>query len=309
VVARVRTGVQPKSVSVSPDGALVAVCNFGRPDAESLYLFEAATMTRVANIAFPGNAVESLWSPDGATLYVSNFRRSVVEVIDVASRTVRAEITTGLHPKFMQLSRDGALLYVANWGERSVSVVDVASERELRRLPTERHPRGLAVRDDETLLAAAFRGDVIHLFERDAARESARWDTCQLPRHLLLSPDARTLYVTCSMGAIGFYDPRDGRRFGTAPTGRNPRSIAMNADGRWIGVANFSSNDVTLIDTAERHHRTYAIEGASGIVGLAMDPGPVPRIYATSWDTAELIVLAERPRVAGAPEHTHIASR
>ncbi len=300
IVARVRTGVLPKSVSVSPDGATVAVCNFGRPDVEGVYLYDAATMERTAVVPFPGNAVESLWSPDGATLYVSNFRRDVVEVIDVASRTVRAEVATALHPKWMALSPDGATLYVANYGDRSVSVIDVATLAEVRRLPTLRHPRGMAVREDGTLLAAAFHGDVLHVFPEGASEESARWETCQLPRHLVLSPDGATLYLTCSMGAIAFLDARTGRRFGTAPTGRNPRSIATNGDGRWLGVANFTSNEVTLIDTVQRRHRTYEVPGASGIVGLAMDPGPSPRIYATSWDTAELIVLAERAVIASA---------
>src|SRR5690606_36568121 len=118
------------------------------------------------------------------------------------------------------------------------------------------------------------------------------WETCRLPRHLVSSPDGATLYLSCSLGAIAFVDAHTGRRFGTTPTGRNPRTIARHVDGRWVGVANFSSSDVTLIDTARRRHRSYEVPGASGVVGLAMDPGPSPRIYVTSWNTAELIVLA-----------------
>ena len=296
VERRVRTGIQPKSVAVSPDGTRVVVCDFGRPDRESVVVFDALTLERVGVVEFQGNAVESAFSPDGATLYVSNFRRHVVEVIDFASLTLRAEISVGQHPKFMAVSPDGATLYVANWGDRSVSVVDTRELRELRRLPTLRHPRGLVVRPDGTLLAAAFHGDVIHVFPEGASAESARWEMCQLPRHLLLSPDGATAYVTCSMGHIGFYDAASGRLLGVGSTGRNPRSISITADGRWIGVANFTSSDVSLIDTVQRTHRTYEIEGASGVVGLAMHPdGSRVRMYATSWDTHELIMLSEAP--------------
>lgn len=300
IVARVRTGVLPKSVSVSPDGSTLAVCNFGRPDVEGVYLYDAATLQRTAEIPFPGNAVESVWSPDGSTLFVSNFRRGTVEVIDVATRTVRGEVATGVHPKGMALSPDGSTLYVANYGDRSVSVIDVATLEVVRSLPTLRQPRGMVVRDDGTLVTAAFRGASLHLFPPNASDEAARWETCEFPRDLVLSPDGATLYLTCSLGSIGFLDARTGRRFGTTPTGRNPRSLARNGDGRWLAVANFSSNDVTLIDTVERRHRTWEIPGASGVVGLAMDPGPSPRIYATSWETAELIVLAERTTLASA---------
>ena len=298
VVARARTDLLPKSVAISPDGTRAVVCNFGRADHDNVWIYDAMTLERVGSVDFPGNAVEAAFTSDGATLFVSNFRRHVVEVIDFATLTVQAEIAVGTHPKFMVVSPDDRTLYVANYFEGSVSVVDLATRTEVRRLRTERHPRGMVTRPDGTLLTAAFHGDVVHVFDEGAAQERERWEMCQMPRHLLLSPDAATMYVTCSMGHIGFYDSTSGARLGIAPTGRNPRSIAINGDGRWIGVANFTSHDVSLIDTTERHHRTYEVEGAHGIVGLAMHPGPSPRIYATSWDTAELIVLGETASVA-----------
>jgi YVTN family beta-propeller protein len=306
VTARVRTGVQPKSVNVSPDGARVVTCKFGRPDRDNVSVFDGETLAQVGSISFPGNAVETVFSADGRTLYVSNFRENVVEVIDFAScyaataaapcaPTPRATIATGSLPKFMALSPDGATLYVANWGDRSVSVVDVATLRETRRLHTERHPRGMVVRPDGTLLAAAFHGDVVHVFPAGASEESERFRMCELPRHLLLSPDGATMYVTCSMGHVGFYDARSGARLGIGTLGRNPRSIAITADGRYIGAANFTSSDVSLVDTVSHTHRTYPVPGASRIVGLAMHPRSSPvRLYATSWDTNELILLTSR---------------
>ncbi len=306
VLARARTGVQPKSVTVSPDGSRVVVCNFGRPDRDNVFVYDSATLEHVGTISFVGNAVESVFSADGRTLYVSNFRENVVEAIDFTScasasasapctLTPRATIAAGHLPKFMALSPDGATLYVANWGDRSVSVIDVASEREVRRLHTLRHPRGLAVRPDGALLAAAFHGDVVHVFPAGASEESERFPMCQLPRHLLLSPDGATLYVTCSMGFVGFYDAATGARLGIGTLGRNPRSIAITRDGRYIGAANFTSSDVSLVDTTLRTHRTIAVPGASRIVGLAMHPTSSPiRLYATSWDTNELILLGTR---------------
>lgn len=302
VIARVRTGVQPKSVTISPDGTRAVVCNFGFQDRENVVVLDAMTLERIGVVEFPGNAVEVAFSPDGATLYVSNFRRHVVEVVDFTTLELRAEIAVGRNPKFMVVSPDGLTLYVANYFDRSVSVVDLEAQREVRRLTTEQHPRGMVVRTDGTLLAAAFHGDVVHVFPEAATAESERWEMCDLPRHLLLSPDGATMYVTCSMGSVGFYDAHTGRRFGIGTTGRNPRSIAINGDGRWIGVANFSSHDVSLIDTVEHRNRTYAVPGAHGIVGLAMHPGPSPRIYATSWDTNELIVLGERNVPGDVPE-------
>jgi YVTN family beta-propeller protein len=305
VTGHVRTGVQPKSVDVSPDGTRVVVCNFGFADHDNVYVYDAITLERVGMATFEGNAVETVFTRDGHTLFVSNFRRHVVEELDFRSCltataaspcaiTPTREIATARHPKFMALSPDERTLYVASWGDRVVSVVDVATAMEQRRLRTERHPRGLVVRPDGTLLAAAFDGDVIHVFPEGATVESERWETCHLPRHLLLSPDASTLYVTCSLGSLGFYDSRVGRRFGIGWLARNPRTIDMSTDGRWVASANFSSSDVSVIDTRDHLHRTHEVEGADQIVGVAVHPGPALRIYATSWNNAGLFMLTER---------------
>lgn len=315
VRGRARTGVQPKSVNVSPDGTRVISCNFGRPDAHSVTFFDAYTLEAVGEAEFLGNAVESVFSRDGSVLFVSNFRRHVVEVLDPTScyaaspeapchLTPIAEIAVGHHPKFMALSPDETLLYVANYGDATVSVVDVPGRTELRRLRTLRHPRGMVVLPDGTLLAAAFHGDTIHIFPEGAAEESGRWETCAMPRHLLLSPDASTVYVTCSMGHVGFYDTRTGHRYGIGALGRNPRSISISSDGRWIGSANFTSSDVSLVDTVDRRNRTYEVEGARRIVGLAMHPGPGVRIYASSWDTNEIIMLSDADAEAAHPSGT-----
>lgn len=300
VLARARTDLLPKSVTISPDGNRVVVCNFGRADHDNVWVYDASSLARVGVIDFAGNAVEAAFSHDGTTLFVSNFRRHVVEVIDFESGSVVAEIRVGLHPKFLAVSPDDRTLYVANYFDRTVSVIDVATRTELRRLPTERHPRGMVVRPDGTLLVAAFHGDVVHVFPEGAERERERFESCELPRHLLLSPDGATMYLTCSMGHVGFYDASTGARLGMGSTGRNPRSIAISGNGRWIAVANFSSRDVSLIDAVDRTHRTYPIEGAGGIVGIAMHPGASPRIYATSWDTAELLLLGERTPLVSA---------
>jgi YVTN family beta-propeller protein len=291
VAARARTNVQPKSVSVSPDGTRVVVCNFGRPDQDNVYVYDARTLERVGAVSFQGNAVESAWSPDGRTLYVSNFRRNMLEVIDFESLAVRAEVPVGAGPKTIVVSPDGATVYVANYFGRSVSVVDARELRELRRLRTGDRPRGMAVMDDGTLLAAAFHGERIHVFAPGASEEADSWDVCPFPRDILPVPNGG-FYLTCSLGHIGLYRfENEGRPYAIVPTGRNPRSIGTSRDGRWIGVANFTSSDVTLIDTVDHTVRRFSVPGAHGIVGLAMHPGPDVRMYATSWDTSELILL------------------
>lgn len=297
IVARAPAGTQPKSVRVSPDGELVYVCNFGRPDHESVTIHDARTLEQVGMIEFPGNAVEAAFSSDGQTLYVSNFRRHVVEVIDVDDRSVRAEIAVGQHPKTIAVSPDGTILYVANWGGQEVSVVDAVREVELRRLETGVHPRGLAVRPDGRLLVASFDSHFVQEFTAGGERELRRFPACQFPRHLVLSPVPLRLLVTCTLGSVGFYDLPTGHRFGLGSVGHNPRSMDVSTNGRWIATADFGlggsrRGSVSLIDTRELRHSVTPIPRVERLVGLSIHPGEDLLIYATSWDTSEVIALS-----------------
>ena len=60
-----------------------------------------------------GNAVESAYSPDGSILYVSNFRRHVVEVIDFAEFGMEAvwRIRVAGVPAFLVIDDKGNDFY------------------------------------------------------------------------------------------------------------------------------------------------------------------------------------------------------
>ncbi len=293
VALRVRTGSQPKSVTSSPDGSRVVVCHFGNRQGDNVGIYHAETLDRVGTIDFNGNAVESVFSPDGATLYVSNFRRHVVHAIDPESWTIRGEVRVGRHPKWMVVSPDGARLFVANWASGSVSVVDPAQMVELERLPAGRHPRGMAVARDGALYVAAFEDHVIRRFDPPDYREGAQLETCRFPRHLMLSPDDSRVYMSCSSNRqVQWQLTESGARVGFVPVGENPRSIDMTPDGRWIATADFDSDSVSLIDTVGLTHRRNTVRTADRFVGVAIRRRSPLRVYATSWNTAELYALA-----------------
>jgi YVTN family beta-propeller protein len=296
VAARVATGIQPKSVDVSPDGSRIYVSNFGRPDRDNVRVYDARTLAQVGVIEFAGNAVETEFSPDGATLYVSNFRRGVVEVVDTATLTVRGEIEVGANPKVIARSPDGSRIYVANWSSDTISIVDAASLATVGQLRTGRHPRGMAVTLDGRLFIAGMYSHLIHVFDPNSRTRIAEWTPCRFPRHLALSPDQGTLYATCSCcRQVRSFDAITRELRVIAQTGENPRSMDISSDGRYLGVADFDDGTVSVIDTVELKHQIFPIPGVERVVGLALQPGPDLRIYATSWNSAELIVLEPVP--------------
>ena len=94
----------PKGVSLSSDGKHAYVTNFGQANGKNITIYNADTLAQEATIDLPGNVVESVLSPDGTTIYASNFLRNSVQFVDLKSRKVTREIATGLHPKILVAS-------------------------------------------------------------------------------------------------------------------------------------------------------------------------------------------------------------
>lgn len=292
VVARVRTGIQPKSVTVSPDGTRLFVANFGIADRRNVGVHDAQTLALIGHISFPGNATETAISRDGARLFVSNFHRGVVEIVDTATLAVTGEVKVGSNPKFIVVDEAHEMLFVSNWSSRTVSAVDLSTGTVTRTLRTGRRPRGLAVLGDGTLLVGAMWDDRVQVYGGEGTKPARQFDACEKPRHLILSPDGARLYVSCSGDEeLRWFDPSTGKRLGSVPTGSNPRTIAISDDGRHVAVADFSGSTVSLFDTQQMVHRTNPVVGSDEIVGLAIAPGDDLTIYATSWGTHELIEL------------------
>ncbi|MEM7160427.1 MAG: YncE family protein [Myxococcota bacterium] len=301
VLRRVATGVQPKSVTVSPDGSRIYVCNFGLKHRRNVSVYDASTLELVGYINFRGNAVELAASRDGTTLYVSNFGRSVVEVVDAETFEVRDEIRVDSNPKFMVIDEARGMLYVSNWSSRSVSAVDLQRGKAVRRLHTGRRPRGLALLDDGTLLVGAMWDHRIQVYAPGSTRPDREFEACENPRHLMLSPDQQRLYVSCSGDRVlRWFDPLTGEVLGEAPTGLNPRTIDVSRDGRHIAIADFTSSTITVVDVEQMQHRTHEVPRTNQIVGLAVAPGESLKVYATSWLTNTLLELTP-PAEAAAP--------
>ncbi|HWT06527.1 MAG TPA: bifunctional YncE family protein/alkaline phosphatase family protein, partial [Xanthomonadales bacterium] len=80
------------------------------------------------------------FSADGKTLYVADRGESQLDVVDIASRKVRARLTVGMHQ--VALARGAQRLYVANSDDDDVAVVDLAKERVIARVPVPFARRG-----------------------------------------------------------------------------------------------------------------------------------------------------------------------
>jgi DNA-binding beta-propeller fold protein YncE len=146
-------------------------------------------------------------------LYVSEWGKAAVAVIDLKTEKVVGRWATGEHPCEMVLRRDGKFLFVANANDNTVSVIETG--------------KGRAV---ETIWATLF-------------PKSPRGAT---PNSLALAPDQKTLFVAnANINAIGVFDvgiPGRSHTLGFIPSGWYPTSVRVTPDGRKLLVANGKGN-------------------------------------------------------------------
>ncbi len=274
-----RTGSMPKGVTLSPDGLRAYVTNFGELNHKNVMVYDAKTLALTDTINVPGNVVESVLSPDGATLYVSNFRRGSVQFIDLQTKAVTHEIKTGENPKVLALSPDGKTLFAANWSSNSVAQIDTEKAQVVRMLSAGRQPRGMAIASNGTLYVANFWGESIDVFTGMGPLGSAeptrtRAKTCKVPRHLALSPDERTLYVSClTASQLVAYDVSTMTVTHRAQIGRAPKSISVSADGKYVYSADYGdSRSVTVVDTTDFTARVFPVPGMDRGSGVVVYP-------------------------------------
>ncbi|MBI5501107.1 MAG: beta-propeller fold lactonase family protein [Deltaproteobacteria bacterium] len=294
-LARTRTGSLPKGVTLSPDGATLAVTNFGEPWGRSVDLFDAATLERLDSIDFHGgNAVESVWSPDGSTLYVSDFRNHELRFIDVASREVRARVGVEHHPKVLALSPDGAILYASCWAGDSVCAVDVEAETLHGCVEVGRHPRGMSVSPDGSRLwVVNYGSDDLHEIDTAALTvlRQLEFPSPSYPRHVVRDRDGRRLFVSGKRrNVLWIVDVETLAVTAEIPVGECPKTVALSPDEAWVYTANYCSHDVSVVDLAALRAVQVPIDGLEEASGLALDAGGT-HLWVTGWSSKDLVAL------------------
>jgi YVTN family beta-propeller protein len=269
-----RAGSMPKGVTLSPDRRRFYVTNFGQRDTNNVTVFDAVTLAVVDQIDVPGVIVESALSVDGATLYISNFVRNSVMFVDVASKKVVQEIRTGFHPKVLVASPDGKSVFAANWMSKSVTQIDVATASVVRTLDVDKQPRGMAMSKSGTLYVANFYGDSIDIFEGHDLEKRHRLPVCKCPRHLALSPDEKTLYISClNFSQLHALDLATETVEHKVQIGAAPKSIAVSPDGRYVYSADYGeSRSISVVDTQDWTARVFPIPAMDRGSGVAVGP-------------------------------------
>ncbi len=266
---------------------------------------------------FSGKPVESELAADGKYLWVPYYRRdfdhysampSAVAIIDVASDRIVRIMPTGPIPKYVVASYDGKWMAVIHWGDNTVGFIDTRgtspADYRLGKLISvgkrllldtidkkdRDHGCGFCLRgavftrDGQYLLVARMGGGGIAVIDVRTQRYLGTVRGMrQTPRHLVLSPDGNTLYLSSSFaGYVSAYHVDDltaaarRRQSHLTPlrethTGAATRTIAVSPDGRFVYAAINKESKIVVL-AADTLTPLVSLPADSYPVGMAVSP-------------------------------------
>ncbi|MFP5346854.1 MAG: YncE family protein [Actinomycetes bacterium] len=293
-VDRITGQLTPKSVVASGHGLVVAqnmiythtVSVFGSDGQLRKTINDAVTPSDFGYEKWTkpvkGGPVEAAFSPDGSSLWVSNYSmygpgftkpgddvcnpdmgldHSFLYRIDTKSLQISDIVQVGSVPKYVDATPDGKLVLVTNWCTWDLSLVRTGDRPEqVATVRLGRYPRGIAVSpDSRTAYVAVMGSSDIAVVDLRAALSGAGTGTVRWfkgvgagPRHLNLSPDGKTLYATLNAaGKVAKVDTATGRVVATVTTGSQPRSAVLSPDGSALFVVNYASDTVSRVRTSD----------------------------------------------------------
>lgn len=232
-----------------------------------------------------GKPVEMEFTNGGKYLWASYYHwsfdkhsldPSAVAVIDTSTEAIVAVLPSGPIPKYLAASPDGKWLAMVHWGDNTVGFVDISGGStdtfKLADLVTIEHrlnykPKqgkkidrdkecGYCLRgsvftaDSKYLLVGRLSGGGIAVIDVDQMKYiGTAWGMRPTPRHLVLSKDGKTLYVSSNVGGyVSKFATDDiiaaaGTRHPTvaalkeSKVGFGVRTIALSPDERWVYAA------------------------------------------------------------------------
>lgn len=106
------------------------------------------------------------------------------------------------------------------------------------------------------------------------------------------SPDGRLVYVMSRDGWVQKYDLWGLQEVGRVRAGLNSRNIAMSADGKWLAVANYLPNSLTILDAATlKPAKVIEVKGKDGT------PSRVSAVYQAPPRESFVLALKDVPEI------------
>lgn len=304
----------PKGVELTPDGRFAVVTSFSD---NTIQVFDTRTLEQVRRIPTgKSSPVEIAFHPDGKRAVVTGgWQLDEVLVLELESWTILHRIpgrpdgdprAQRAFPKVVAFSPDGSRFYVTYWKSNTVAVFSAYSYDLLAVLPTGVNPRGIAITPDGTkgyVANFANEGSSLTVFRAEPPFEVLETVApVPNPRHLAVSRDGKSVYVSLfgdAGGVVKIDTATDTIVARSSGTGLRGKTIAVSPDDRWVFLANFGSDTLSILSAADLEEIARYPTGREPCgVTISRDGR---RLWTTDWEDDQVRVWDVVVRAPGAP--------
>jgi DNA-binding beta-propeller fold protein YncE len=245
-IKTMEVGIQPKGMAFSNDGRYLFVALLGEAAVE---VIDGETLEKTGRIvpAEPefrkGGFVEIGVSPAGDQIVASKMETATVHFIPLSGAD-RLEMTGhlatgGTWSKVVAFSPAGDYLAVSNWSSEDVSVFSYPEKKLIAKVKIPGIPRGLAFAGG-SLFVTNYSTGALHRIDTgnwqlvesiDSPRQGAL-------RHVVAGRDPNILFASDMRRArVYIYNLKAKKIEAEIPVDRNPNTIALSPDGRYLFVS------------------------------------------------------------------------
>ena len=198
-------------------------------------------------------------APEQGTLVVTNINDNTATVIDLATRTVRATLPTGVGPHEVAASHSGRWAVVTNYGVRgkpgnTLTVIDLATATVGRTIDLGEYqrPHGITFFPGDSLLAVTSEASkAVLLVEFATGRVAGTISTDRPASHMLaLAAKGALLYTTnVGDGSITSINPKARTTGAVLPVARFVEGLTITPDGKQVWVGSNGDSIVVVIES------------------------------------------------------------
>ena len=274
VTGTIPIGRYPDDIIVSKRGDILYVSRMmsrsedgAQPLPGEIVAINPATKTVTWRAPVSGEPHHLALSDDGEQLFVPIFSSNHVEVLNTRRRAVVDKIPVGYGPHGTFLSPNGKNVYSGTIHQQQITVFDAATHKPIKVIPMSEGVRPFAIAKDESRLYAQLsrlHGFVVvdlttnkiirtvELPDRDKVAMPGSWPYT-VNHGLALSPDEKLLVAAATRSDfVAIYSLPELELLGSVPVGVEPNWLTFSVDARYLYASNRKSNDVSVIDMANR---------------------------------------------------------
>lgn len=293
-------GSTPTSIAISPSGEFAYVTNYNSSGVGGTVSRIQLSTRAVTSInagtfgAFAGPRFV-VFSPDGATAYVSNQganNGTKISVIDTALNTVTGNITVPIGPQNMVLSSDGRWLYVSSSINGSVSFIDLSTSTVTTPITDLTNPQGIvlsgSIGSQKLFIAEKGAADRVSVYNATNATLITRITGLNNPETLTLNGSQQTgtqLFVANSGANNVRIIDVVGNTLSATPVlsvGNLPFQVEFAPNGLKAYVANYSSNSVSVITYYQARTLAFATTSYTLAYGATQTVAATPSAGAST---------------------------